>query len=187
MGFVTCYGCFSRVSVASYPCVHQACSALPLEPCNRCCGGGESGCGGCHCGGRPSGSGGCHGGSGPGFVRGGFGLDDEPCPTLPRGVCACTGALAVGRGICMGSVACAVACSLPDVGLALAGVVSCMLPVVGMACAGGYVGAASDLAFAGGSRGSAGGLAFGGGPRGSVGLACKYRTNIAMSLCAVAG
>ena len=175
MGFVTCYGCFSRVSVASYPCVHQACSAPPPELCKRCCGGG------------PGGSGGCTRGSGPGFVRGGLGLDDEPCPTLPRGVCACTGALAVGRGICMGSVACAVACSLPDVGLALAGVVSCMLPVVGMACAGGYVGAAGDLAFAGGSRGSAGGLAFGGGPRGSVGLACKYRTNIAMSLFAVAG
>ena len=174
MCFVTCYGCFSRVSVASYPCVHQACSALPLEPCNRCCGGGESGCGGRHCGGRPSGSGGCHGGSGPAFVRDGFGLDDEPCPTLPRGVCACTGALPV-------------ACILPDVGLALAGVVSCVLPSVGMACAGGDVCAADELACAGGCRSSAGGLAFGGGPRGSVGLACKYRTNIAMSLFAVAG
>ena len=162
MGFVTCYGCFSRVSVASYPCVHQACSAPPPELCKRCCGGG------------PGGSGGCTRGSGPGFVRGGFGLDDEPCPTLPRGVCACTGALAV-------------ACILPDVGHAVAGVVSCVLPSVGMACAGGDVCAADELACAGGWRSSAGGLAFGGGPRGSVGLACKYRTNIAMSLCAVAG
>ena len=160
MCFVTCYGCFCRVCVATYPCLHQACSPLPLEPCNRCCGGGQSGSGGCHCGGRPSGSGGCHGGSGPGFVRGGSGLDDEPCPTLPRGVCACTCALAVGRSLCTGSVDCSVTSIVTDVGRAFA-------------CAGAYLGA--------------GGLAFPGGWLGSDDLTCKDRTNIAMSLCAVAG
>ena len=47
MCFVACYGCFCRVCVATYPYVHQACSPLPLAaPCNRCCGGGQSGSGG---------------------------------------------------------------------------------------------------------------------------------------------